>query len=122
MTPNVLVGVGWYALLLGKSNDLIDYGASMLLLVVDPGLICGFVIPLLEAVPGAAMVLFSGIGPASTVQQNINVGMGSLAGSTVLLLTIPWAASVFSGRVDIADNGESTPGDFNAMPLESTLC
>jgi hypothetical protein len=59
----------------------------------------------LEALPGAAMVLFSGIGPAETVQLQLNVGMGSLAGSTVFLLTIPWAASILSGRVDLDDTG-----------------
>jgi hypothetical protein len=106
----------WYALLLGKSNDLIDYGASLLLLVVDPGLICGFVVPVLEAFPGAAMVVFSGLGPPESVQLQLNVGMGSLAGSTVFLLTIPWAASVLAGRVDLDAAGKLFVYGVISMP------
>lgn len=62
---------------------LVDYGSGMLMLVIDPGLICGLVLPILGALPDAATVLFSGLGPADSVQNQINVGMGSLAGSSI---------------------------------------
>ena len=35
----------------------------------------------------------------------MSVGVGALAGSTIMLLTIPWALSVYGGRVDI-QNGK----------------
>lgn len=39
-------------------------------------------------------------------QESLSVGIGALAGSTIMLLTIPWAFSVFAGRVDII-NGKT---------------
>jgi len=45
------------------------------------------------------IVLFSGMGP--NAQEQLNVGVGALAGSTVMLITIPWVLSVYAGRVDI---------------------
>jgi len=49
------------------------------------------------------MVFFSGIGP--TAQTQLSVGMGALAGSTIMLLTVPWFLSILAGRVDVV-NGE----------------
>ncbi|CAJ1461073.1 unnamed protein product [Effrenium voratum] len=46
------------------------------------------------------MVLFSGIGPTAKAQENVAVGVGALAGSTIMLLTIPWFLGVLGGRVD----------------------
>jgi hypothetical protein len=45
------------------------------------------------------IVLFSGMGP--NAQEQLNVGVGALAGSTVMLITVPWVLSVYAGRVDI---------------------
>jgi hypothetical protein len=50
-------------------------------------------------VPDGMIVLFSGMGPGA--QEQLNVGVGALAGSTVMLITIPWVLSVYAGRVDI---------------------
>lgn len=40
-------------------------------------------------------------GDADEVQKEVSVGMGTLAGSTVMLLTIAWGGSVLLGRCDI---------------------
>eukprot|EP00656_Telonema_subtile_P002920 TRINITY_DN11341_c0_g1_i2.p1 TRINITY_DN11341_c0_g1~~TRINITY_DN11341_c0_g1_i2.p1 ORF type:complete len:521 (-),score=172.96 TRINITY_DN11341_c0_g1_i2:181-1743(-) len=37
----------------------------------------------------------------SDAQEELNVGIGTLAGSTVMLLTIPWFVAVFAGRVNL---------------------
>lgn len=50
-------------------------------------------------------MLFSGIGDIETAQETLSVGVGALAGSTIMLLTVPWGLSIYSGRVDIGDNG-----------------
>merc|ERR1719401_2910616 len=44
------------------------------------------------------MVLVSGFG--ANPEQEIHVGVGTLAGSTVMLLTIAWWVSILGGRVD----------------------
>ena len=48
------------------------------------------ILPVLGAVPDAAIVFFSGMG--SNAQTQLDTGMGALAGSTVMLLTIPWVS------------------------------
>jgi len=65
-------------------------------------LIGTIVIPILGAVPEGFMVLFSGLG--SNPQATAGIGIGTLAGSSIMLLTINWAMVIVAGRVDI-DNG-----------------
>jgi Ca2+/Na+ antiporter len=51
----------------------------------------------------SAIILFSGLGSIEVAQESLSVGIGALAGSTIMLLTVPWGLSVFAGRVDIKD-------------------
>ena len=44
----------------------------------------------LSAVPDGAIMLFSGLGPDA--QNQLSVGVGALAGSTIMLLTVPLGA------------------------------
>ena len=37
--------------------------------------------------------------------SQVAVGIGALAGSTIMLLTIPWFLSVLAGRVDLDASG-----------------
>lgn len=53
----------------------------------------------------SAIILFSGLGSIEDAQETLSVGVGALAGSTIMLLTVPWALSVYGGRVDI-QNGK----------------
>ena len=48
-------------------------------------------------------MLFSGLGPDA--QNQLGVGVGALAGSTIMLLTVPWGAAVIAGRVGIGPDG-----------------
>merc|ERR1712100_927131 len=45
-------------------------------------------------------------GPIATAQKQLNVGIGALAGSTIMLLTVPWFLSIYAGRVLLNSNGE----------------
>lgn len=67
---------------------MISEGSELLLLTPWKGLIGSVVLPILGAVPDGAIVLFSGMGP--NAKEQITVGVGALAGSTIMLLTIPW--------------------------------
>ena len=108
-------GYGWvqllflmaaYGYILFTGANLIGDGAELLLLVPSmAGVVGTLVLPILGAVPDGAMVLFSGLGP--TAQEQLSVGMGALAGSTIMLLTIPWFLAILAGRVDVED-GECT--------------
>eukprot|EP00981_Chlorochromonas_danica_P003949 scaffold748_cov176-Ochromonas_danica.AAC.3 len=82
------------------ASNLISDGSELLLLVPAwAGLIGSVVLPVLGAVPDGCIVFFSGMGP--NAQEQLNVGVGALAGSTIMLLTIPWFLSVIGGRVNI---------------------
>ncbi|CAD7935140.1 unnamed protein product [Amoebophrya sp. A120] len=91
-----------YAYVLCKASDTISDGSELLLLVPAFANVVGSVVlPVLGAVPDGVMVLVSGVGPSAA--EEIYVGVGTLAGSTVMLLTIAWWVSVLGGRVDFVD-------------------
>jgi Ca2+/Na+ antiporter len=96
----------FYALVLYQGSNLISDGSELLLLVpeyISSELVGSIVLPILGAVPDGAIVLFSGLGPDA--QNQLNVGIGGLAGSTIMLLTIPWFLSIYAGRVDTDRSG-----------------
>jgi Ca2+-binding EF-hand superfamily protein len=93
-----------YGYILFASANMIGDGSELLLLVPSlAGLVGSVVLPVLGAVPDGMMVLFSGLGPREEAQTQLNVGIGALAGSSIMLLTIPWFASALGGRVNIKD-------------------
>uniref|UniRef100_A0A0G4FE07 EF-hand domain-containing protein n=1 Tax=Chromera velia CCMP2878 TaxID=1169474 RepID=A0A0G4FE07_9ALVE len=95
-----------YGYILFYASNLISSGSELLLLVPSlAGLVGSVVLPILGAVPDGAIVLFSGIG--ENAQEELKVGVGALAGSTIMLFTIPWFLSIMGGRVNI-ENGQCT--------------
>ncbi|KAF1333699.1 Ca2 :cation antiporter, partial [Globisporangium splendens] len=95
-----------YAFVLFNASNLISDGSELLLLVpAMAGIVGSVVLPVLGAVPDGAIVLFSGMGPDA--QEQMSVGVGALAGSTIMLLTIPWALSVYAGRVNLDSQGRA---------------
>lgn len=83
--------------------ELISDGSELLLLTKYKDLIGMLIIPILGAVPEGAMVLFAGVG--ANAQKTAGVGIGTLAGSSIMLLTINWAVVMLGGRVDLDENG-----------------
>lgn len=96
-----------YCLLQG-ANYLAD-GSEMLLEILDPGLIGGLLLPILGALPDSLIIIVSGLGGTlAEAQEQVAVGVGTLAGSTIMLLTIAWGGSVWAGRCDIGPSGRAT--------------
>lgn len=92
-----------YGYLLMFASNLISDGSELLLLVPSlAGIVGSIVLPVLGAVPDGCIVLFSGIG--EDAQENLSVGIGSLAGSTIMLLTVPWFLSIVGGRVNVIND------------------
>ena len=71
------------------------------------GIVGSCVLPVLGAVPDGAIMLFSGLGDVEEAQENLAVGVGALAGSTIMQLTVPWALSLWAGRVDLDAEGKA---------------
>jgi Ca2+/Na+ antiporter len=100
----VLVQTGLYGYVLFVAANMIGDNAELLLLVPEYATLVGSVVlPILGAVPDGMMVLFSGFG--ENPQQEVSVGVGALAGSTIMLLTLPWFLSIVVGRVSIDEKG-----------------
>jgi len=104
--PQIIFMAVVYGYVLFQAANMLSEGSELLLLVPPLAPLVGSVVlPVLGAVPDGVMVLFSGMGPDA--QNEISVGVGALAGSTIMLLTLPWFLAVYSGRVSIKD-GECT--------------
>lgn len=54
----------------------------------------------------SSYVSHSLVAPFSEIVEQ-SIGVGTLVGSTVMLLTLPWAAAVFLGRRDVDENGRA---------------
>jgi Ca2+/Na+ antiporter len=109
-----------YAYILYLGANYIGDGSELLMLNPKIAPLVGpIVIPILGAVPDGLIMVFSGLGPQEQAQEKISVGVGALAGSTIMLLTLPWFMAVTAGRVNIvsgkADYANKTP----ATGLES---
>jgi len=52
------------------------------------------------------MVLFSGLGkPTADAQESLKVGIGALAGSSILACSLAFGVMIIAGRVDLNENG-----------------
>eukprot|EP00873_Tetraselmis_striata_P010900 jgi/Tetstr1/431164/TSEL_020876.t1 len=95
-----------YGYLLFFAAKLISEGSELLLEILNPGLVGGLLLPTLGALPDSLIVIASGMrGTVEEAQQEVTVGLGVLAGSTVGLLTLAWAASLLAGRCDLDEEG-----------------
>lgn len=115
-TLGLLYGYGLF-----YAANLISDGSELLLLVPSmAGLVGSVVLPILGAVPDGMMVLFSGLG--ENAQEEISVGVGALAGSTIMLLTVPWFMSIVAGRVTIdASTGQCIYKGKRKLPQDGLL-
>lgn len=106
-----------YGYCLLKGSSLISDGSELLLLVPSiSGMVGSVVLPVLGAVPDSLMVLFSGL--SENPQATVAVGVGALAGSTIMLLTVPWFLSILGGRVSLDSSGSAVyakPYNFDAQ-------
>ncbi|CAM8896745.1 unnamed protein product [Rhodiola kirilowii] len=94
-----------YGFLMYMAATYLSTGSEMLLEILGPGIIGGLFLPILGALPDAMLILVSGLsGSTSTAQEQVSVGMGLLAGSTTMLLTLVWGSCVLIGKCDI-ENG-----------------
>ena len=73
----------YYGYVLYIAANMIGDGSELLLLVPSlAGIVGSCVLPILGAVPDGMIVLFSGMGPDA--QNQLDVGVGALAGSTIM--------------------------------------
>merc|ERR1712227_1146260 len=92
-----------------------DGGESLLDLgIMSPTIIGGLLLPVLGAVPDAVIIAVSAAsGSLAKAESRVAVGVGTLAGSTIMLLTIPLSGCLFVGRCDLDENNESIDSTLN---------
>jgi len=111
-----------YGYVLFQASNFISDGSELLLLIPSlSGIVGSIVLPVLGAVPDGMMVVFSGLGDLEDAQANVSVGVGALAGSTIMLLTLPWFLSIYGGRVDL-DETHKKPLYNKTPKLTKPLC
>jgi len=86
--------------------------------ILVAGIVGSVVLPILGAVPDGAIVLFSGLNGG---QDTLSVGIGGLAGSTIMLLTIPWFLAIVAGRVDNINGKPNYQGKPKLTPDSRSL-
>ncbi|KAG6637234.1 hypothetical protein I3843_11G160600 [Carya illinoinensis] len=107
-----------YGYLMFLSATYLSKGSELLLEILGPGIIGGLFLPILGALPDAMLILVSGLsGSTETAQSQVSVGMGLLAGSTVMLLTIIWGTCVIVGKCDLVDGVAQDAQDTKGFNL-----
>ncbi|CAA7013822.1 unnamed protein product [Microthlaspi erraticum] len=104
-----------YGFLMFTAATYLSAGSELLLEILGPGIVGGLFLPMLGALPDAMLIMVSGLsGDATTAQSQVSVGMGLLAGSTVMLLTVIWGTCTVVGKCDLHDsvavNNQDTKG------------
>ncbi|KAH9305488.1 hypothetical protein KI387_009892 [Taxus chinensis] len=100
--------LGVYGFLMFKAAAFLSDGSELLLSVMGPGIVGGLFLPVLGALPDTLLIFVSGIsGSKETAQQQVLIGMGLLAGSTVMLLTALWGSCIVVGKCDLNEASEA---------------
>ncbi|KAF6177164.1 hypothetical protein GIB67_025501 [Kingdonia uniflora] len=92
-----------YQYLLFLGEGYISAGSDGIFKLLGPGIFGASAFHLLGSLPEAVLVAVSGIyGSVESAQETVVTGMGILAGSTVVLLTLLWATCVVVGRLNLS--------------------
>jgi Ca2+/Na+ antiporter len=115
-----------YAVLLALGAKLIANGSEYIMEVADAGLVGGLLLPILGAIPDAAIVGFSVFGGgrnnSDVMVQSMNVGIGTLAGSNVMMLCLGVCVTLLSGRCDLSqETGVAIKSQCASVSLPSSL-
>ncbi|KAL9232461.1 hypothetical protein vseg_007572 [Gypsophila vaccaria] len=107
--------IGVYGYLMYMAATFLSDGSELLLEILGPGIVGGLFLPVLGALPDAMLILVSGLSGSNVeAQGQVSVGMGLLAGSTVMLLTVIWGTCILVGKCDMdgsmALDGTDTKG------------
>jgi len=106
-----LILMAIYGFILSKGSGWIADGSEHLIDVLPGPLVGGLILPILGSVPDCAIILVSCLGGTpEEIAAQVGVGVGTLAGSTIMLLTLPVFGTIFLARCDIGPNKEAVDG------------
>ncbi|CAL1353646.1 unnamed protein product [Linum trigynum] len=107
-----------YGYLMFLAAKLLSAGSEVLLQILGPGIVGGLFLPVLGSLPDAAIILASGLaGSKVAAQSQVSVGMGLMAGSNVMLLTVLWGSCLIVGKQDITPSMSTASGNPRTLSL-----
>ncbi|KAK6919730.1 EF-hand domain, partial [Dillenia turbinata] len=107
-----------YGYIMFFAAKCLSNGCEALLEILGPGIVGGLFLPVLSSLPDTIIILASGLsGSTETAQSQVSVGMGLLAGSTVMLLTLLWGSCVVVGKWDLEESFSGGPKDTKGFNL-----
>ncbi|KAL3638515.1 hypothetical protein CASFOL_017886 [Castilleja foliolosa] len=110
-----------YGYLMFLAATYLSAGSELLLEILGPGLVGGLFLPILGALPDAMLILVSGLsGSPEVAQSQVSVGMGLLAGSTVMLLTVIWGTCILVGKCDLENDVAVDSQDTKGFSLRGS--
>ncbi|KAL8460586.1 hypothetical protein ACS0TY_032203 [Phlomoides rotata] len=108
-----------YEILLSLGGKYVGMGSELFFAITGPGIVGGSLFQFLGTIPQIVLVLVSALsGSVEAAQQRATLGMGLVAGTTVMLLTLIWGASIVLGSYDLS---EATIIDTSGTQKERTL-
>ncbi|KAI5065330.1 hypothetical protein GOP47_0020025 [Adiantum capillus-veneris] len=91
-----------YGYIIFTAARFLVQGSELLLLVLDTNIVGGLLLPIFGVLPDAVLVLVTGLGGSKAeAQEEVLVGIGLIAGSNVMLLTLLWGLCLIIGRCDL---------------------
>ncbi|KAL6574056.1 hypothetical protein OROHE_001598 [Orobanche hederae] len=103
-----------YEILLSFGGNYIAIGSELFFQITGPGIFGSSFFQFLGTIPQIVLVLVSALsGSVEAAQQRATLGMGLVAGTTVMLLTLIWGISVVLGSYDLS---EAITTDTSAVP------
>ncbi|KAK6149980.1 hypothetical protein DH2020_017505 [Rehmannia glutinosa] len=93
-----------YEILLSLGGKYVAIGSDLFFQITGPGLFGASLFQFLGTIPQIVLVLVSALsGSLEAAQQRATLGMGLVAGTTVMLLTLIWGTSVVLGSYDLSE-------------------
>lgn len=105
-----------YEYLLFHGESYVNSGGERIFKILGPGIFGASAFHVLDSLPESLILLASGLmGSKETAQEYVYTGVGLLAGSTILLLTLLWGTCVIVASQNFSKNSESNPS-VNSNP------
>ncbi|XP_058201986.1 sodium/calcium exchanger NCL2-like [Rhododendron vialii] len=114
-----------YEYLISLGNNYVSEGSELFFNMIGPGIFGASLFHILGTIPMVVLMLVSGLNASTTsVEEQAEMGMGFLAGSAVMLLTLVWGSCIAFGSTDFSrtfssDNQNQKPFSFTGFGVST---
>ncbi|XP_018731636.2 sodium/calcium exchanger NCL [Eucalyptus grandis] len=111
-----------YEYLLFHGESYVASASEQIFNMLGPGIFGASAFHVLGALPEALILLASGLLNSEEVaQEYVVTGVGLLAGSSILLLTLLWGTCILLGSREFSDGRESNPSNSSKVSLKKFI-